>query len=421
MTSAIERCAYIYSGADWTESTTDIVMSGHTLIAENGSTLAERAPFSKDKRLLIADIDIDHLIHDRMQDTTQQSIIPPITHVPTAIRRVQTDLVRTYPTSYFLPPNESNDQKAKRLSRILEIQSHGLARRVLASNSRHCVLGLSGGLDSTLALLVCLKTAAILGRSVQSFIHALVMPGPASSTHTQANAHALAHTLGVTAKKYPINGSVDIQLATLKHTHTDDITYENVQARSRTALLFNYANKVGGLVVGTGDLSELALGWCTYGGDHLSNYNVNASIPKTLVKDLVSYVAGLPEYSSIQTMLHAIIATPISPELTATNKSEISQSTEAIIGPYIIHDFFLYLCIRYGDAPEKIAYLASKTFAGTYTKKQITTWLQLFYERFSRNQFKRSGVPDGPKVGSIALSPRGDWRMPSDMDSALWQ
>jgi NAD+ synthase (glutamine-hydrolysing) len=421
MTSAVERCAYIYCGADWTESTTDTVMSGHALIAENGSILAERMPFSKDKHLLVADIDIDHLVHDRIQNTTQQSNLTPITIIPTRISRLQTDIARTYPTSYFLPLAENQEQKTKRLSRILEIQAHGLSRRILATNARHCVLGLSGGLDSTLALLVCIKAAAILERTNKSFIHTIVMPGPASSNSTQSNAISLARKLGTTTKIYPINDIAEKQLLTLRHPHTNDITYENVQARTRTALLFNYANKVGGIVVGTGDLSELALGWCTYGGDHLSNYNVNASIPKTLVKDLVGYVAELPEYSEIKYLLHAIVSTPISPELTATNKDEISQSTEAILGPYIVHDFFLYLCIRYGDTPEKIAYLAAQAFAGIYTKKQISAWLYQFYERFSKSQFKRSAMPDGPKVGTIALSPRGDWRMPSDMNSALWQ
>ena len=421
MTSAIQRCAYVYSGADWTESTTDIVMSGNAIIAENGTVLSERPPFDANGRLRIADIDIDHLVHDRMQDTTPQQAQPGTTRIATNIARSQKDIVRTYPTSYFLPSFESKHQKAQRLSRILEIQAHGLARRVLASDVNHCVLGLSGGLDSTLALIVCIKTATILQRPAKSFIHALVMPGPASSSGTQSNALALADALGVTAKMYQIHDSVNSQLATLKHVNTADSTYENVQARSRTALLFNYANKVGGLVVGTGDLSELALGWCTFGGDQLSGYNVNASIPKTLVKNIIDYVADSPEYTSAQGVLRAILATPISPELTAINQGEISQSTEAIIGPYIVHDFFLYHVIRYGDAPEKIAYIATKTFADTYTKKQIHTWLQLFYERFASNQFKRSAMPDGPKVGSIALSPRGDWRMPSDMSSALWQ
>lgn len=421
MTSAIERCAYIYSGADWTESTTDIVMSGHALICENGSLLAERVPFTTDNRLVLVDIDIEHLQHDRIQDTTRQHTVPTATIIATNLKRKQTDIIRTYPTSYFLPANETLAQKTERLSAIFAIQSHGLARRIMASKSQHIVIGLSGGLDSTLALLVALQAAHILQKEPATFIHALTMPGPASSAKTQTNAVSLASAVGVSSKTIAISQLVTAQLDALEHTGEQDVTYENIQARTRTNILFNYANKVQGLVLGTGDLSELALGWCTFGGDHLSGYNVNASIPKTLVRDLVSFVATLPEFTPAKEVLTAIVNTPISPELMATKQGEISQQTEDLIGPYMLHDFFLYHVLRYGDEPSKILSIARIAFANIYTAETIEHWLHLFYTRFANSQFKRSVMPDGPKVGSIALSPRGDWRMPSDMSATLWK
>ncbi len=420
MTSAIERCAYMYSGADWTESTTDIVMGGHALICENGSILAERVPFSAEERLLIADVDVQHLVHERLQDTTRQPEPEAVTVIMTNIKRLQTNITRKYPTSYFLPANESLTQKSDRLSAIFTIQAHGLARRVLASNSQHIVLGLSGGLDSTLALLVALQAARILHKEPLNFIHTITLPGPASSAKTQQNAVALAHALSVYSKTISITQLVDTQLQALEHTGEQDVTYENIQARTRTNILFNYANKVQGLVLGTGDLSELALGWCTFGGDHLSSYNVNASVPKTLVRDLVSFVATLPEFAHAKKVLTAIIDTPISPELTNKKQGEISQQTEDLIGPYILHDFFLYHILRYGDEPAKILAIACLAFANEYTPETVEHWLRLFYTRFANSQFKRSVMPDGPKVGSVALSPRGDWRMPSDMSDVLW-
>lgn len=420
ITSATERCTYIYAGADWTESTTDIVMGGHSIICENGSVLAERRPFAKDDRLMACDIDIDHLRHDRLQDTTvlpnsQEPII-----IQTGIKRLQKDIIRTYPKSYFLPEKESDEQKATRLSSIFDIQAHGLARRILASHSKHIVLGLSGGLDSTLALLVSLRTCEILDKQPHEYIHAITMPGPASSSRTQTNSLVLAKATGVFSKTITINNLVDGQLAALKHDQAQDVTYENIQARTRTNILFNYANAINGLVLGTGDLSELALGWCTFGGDHLSSYNVNASIPKTLVKELVSFVATIPEFAKAQTVLKSILDTPISPELTAQKKDIISQTTEEIIGPYQLHDFFLYHVLRFGDSPQKIRNIAYTVFHDNYDASTIDKYLKLFYKRFTANQFKRSVMPDGPKVGSVAVSPRGDWRMPSDMSDELW-
>ena len=420
MTSAVERCAYIYAGADWTESTTDIVMGGHALITENGSILAERQPFTAGRQLMIADIDIDHLSHDRIQDTTRSNLSEMV-QIETGIIRTQTDLQRRVPKSYFLPEYESAAQRSERLASIITIQAHGLARRLIATQSQKIVLGLSGGLDSTLALLVAYESSRILKKPAWDFIHAITMPSLASSHKTQSNAVTLAKTLGVHSATIPISNLTLAQLKALQHEGEQDITYENVQARTRTMLLFNYANQHGGLVLGTGDLSELALGWCTFGGDHLSNYNVNGSIPKTLVRDLVQYCADLSEFRASKSVLEAIIATPISPELTTTKKGELSQTTESLIGPYELHDFFLYHVLRYGDAPAKILFLANKAFTGQYSETVIGSWLALFYERFARSQFKRSTLPDGPKIGSVSLSPRGDWRMPSDMSDALWK
>ena len=418
MTSAMQRAAYVYAGADWSESTTDIVMSGHAIIAENGSILEERVPFTANQRLVIADIDIDHIRHDRLQDTTRAKDSAALI-VVTNIVRTQTDCLRRIPTSYFLPSYESNIERTERLERIFTIQAHGLAARLKAVGAKTIVLGLSGGLDSTLALLVACRTAAIVGIKPND-IRTITMPGPASSNRTQSNATQLAQVLGVTSLVMPINSMVTAEQNLLHHDGTQDITYENMQARARTALLFNYANSHKGIVLGTGDLSELALGWCTFGGDHLNHYNINGSIPKTLIRDLVLYAGSLPDLQAAKTVLADIVATPISPELTKTDKKGISQETESLIGPYVLHDFFLFHVLRYGDSPAKIAYLATKAFTGSYTKQQIESWLSLFYTRFASNQFKRSVMPDGPKVGSIALSPRGDWRMPSDMQSAVW-
>lgn len=419
MTSAVQRAAYVYAGADWTESTTDIVMSGHAIIAENGSVLAERTPFTTDERLLVADIDIEHLRHDRLQDTTYAEKSTTTTIVETSIKRTQPDCIRRVPTSYFLPAYETSAERTARLERIFAIQAHGFAARLKAVGSQTIVLGLSGGLDSTLALLVARRAVAILGKQ-PSAIHAITMPGPASSNRTQSNAVKLANALGVTSLTIPIGDVAAAERAALKHDGTQDITYENIQARARTAILFNYANSNKGIVLGTGDLSELALGWCTFGGDHLNHYNVNGSIPKTLIRDLVTYAGSLPDLQPAEAVIADIVATPISPELTKQKGKALSQETESLIGPYVLHDFFIFHVLRYGDAPAKISYLATKAFTGTYSKKEIEKWLSLFYERFASNQFKRSVMPDGPKVGSIALSPRGDWRMPSDMHSAVW-
>lgn len=421
MQSATLVCGYVYAGCDWSESTMDVVMSGHQLIASNGRVLAERPPFTRDARVLVADIDVEHLRFDRRRDTNRvndmhYSILatvpmrPAMTPVPTVV---------AHP---FLPGDEDEQARNARLTHIMRIQAHGLARRIDATRATHIHLGLSGGLDSTLAFVVACQTAHILERPVAELLRTYTMPAAASSERTQTNAVHLAQLHGVPNQVIPIGELVTQQLKALGHDGvTQDITYENVQARLRTSILFNKANQLGGFVLGTGDLSEIALGWCTFNGDHMSHYHVNAGIPKTLVRHLVRRVAQQGE-APIAAVLADILATPVSPELTTSTPGALSQKTEDIIGPYELHDFFLYHLVRWGDSPAKIVFLAAHAFAGSYDVATITHWLQVFVRRFVGSQFKRSVMPDGPKVGSVALSPRSDWRMPSDLwNAALWQ
>ncbi len=421
MQSATLVCGYVYAGCDWSESTMDVVMSGHQLIASNGRVLAERAPFARDSRLLCADVDVEHLRYDRRRDTNranalQYVVIPTTTTRPAMVPQPQ---VQAHP---FLPAGESPQARTERLTHILQIQAHGLAQRMLATRAPRVHLGLSGGLDSTLAFVVACHTAQILGRPVADVLSTYTMPAAASSERTQRNATLLAELHGVPHQIIPIGALVTQQLQALGHDGvTQDVTYENVQARLRTSILLNKANQRGGLVLGTGDLSEIALGWCTFNGDHISHYHVNAGVPKTLVRHLVRCVADQVS-DAIAAVLIDILDTPVSPELTTAHTGDVSQKTEDIIGPYELHDFFLYHLVRWGDSPRKIAFLAAHAFAGVYDEPTIHTWLQLFIRRFVGSQFKRSVMPDGPKVGSVALSPRGDWRMPADLhNAALWQ
>lgn len=411
--------AYIYAGCDPSESTAEIVMGGHQLIASDGQILAERKPFANE-RLTVADLDIDHLKLDRRKQHAANRI--GATLLKSETRRTQEDLLIKLDRNPFLPSEAAVDRE-ERLETALDIQANGLAMRMLASRQERLVLGLSGGLDSTLALLVAIRAASILGRKPKDMIHALTMPGPASSDLTQSNAVKLAQALGVESATIPINRLVEAELNALGHDGiTQDITYENVQARARTSLLFNYANKNQALVLGTGDLSEIALGWCTYNGDQQSHYNVNASIPKTLVRHLVNHIALKSNDEQVETLLNAILNTTVSPELTKDGESGISQSTEELIGPYELHDFFLYHLVRWGDKPAKIAYLAERAFSGSYDSQEIGKWLKVFTKRFASSQFKRENQPNGPKVGSVSLSPRGDWRMPPDLhNAAIWQ
>lgn len=421
MQSATLVCGYVYAGCDWTESSMDVVMSGHQLIASNGRVLAERAPFATDARLLVADIDIEHLQFDRRRDSNRPNAVH-YTHVVATTTRPQITPRPTVTAHPFLPADEHEQARNERLSHILHIQAHGLAQRIHATRAPRIHLGLSGGLDSTLAFLVACQTAQILGRTAADMLCTYTMPAAASSERTQSNAVQLATLHGVPNQVIPIGALVTQQLHALGHDGvTQDITYENVQARLRTSILFNKANQLGGFLLGTGDLSEIALGWCTFNGDHMSHYHVNAGVPKTLVRHLVQRIARQCD-AAIAAVLYDILDTPVSPELTTTTPGDVSQKTEDIIGPYELHDFFLYQLVRWGDSPAKIAFLAAHAFTGVYDSATIQTWLQVFVRRFAGSQFKRSVMPDGPKVGSVALSPRGDWRMPSDLhNAALWQ
>lgn len=409
---------YLYAGCDYTESTMDTVMSGHQLIGENGALLAQRQPLSQDERLQTADIDLAHLQNDRLRDTNTANNYLPV--VDCDITPTQEDLRRYINPQPF---NPSPEKAFETFETILTIQAAGLEKRLRERPNKKVVLGLSGGLDSTLALLVACRTAQRIGIKPGELIETITMPGEASSEQTQSNAVALAKSLGIPNQEIPIGELAQQQLKALGHDGiTQDVTYENVQARLRTSILFNRVNQVGGLVLGTGDLSEIALGWCTFNGDHMSHYNVNASIPKTLVRALVDHESNQPTLAPAKAILKDIIDTPVSPELVKAEGEEISQKTEELIGPYELHDFFMYHFIRWNDAPNKIQYLAEHAFAEKYEPEVISQWLSLFMNRFFGNQWKRSVAPDGPKVGSVSYSPRGDWRMPADMViSSVWQ
>lgn len=413
-TAARLVAGYIYAGADPSESTMDIVMGGHALISESGKLLAERKPFDDSApRLTIADIDIEHLIADRRRDTNYP--VEPTAAIESGVKDSQTTLLHTPAKHPFIPSSD------ERLEEVFTIQTFGLKKRIEASGVKKIVLGLSGGLDSTLALLVAVKTAQLLDIKPGKLILTLTMPGLASSERTQNNATKLAAAFNIENREIPIAKLSTEQLKAIGHDSVkQDTTYENTQARIRTALLFNTANRESGMVLGTGDLSEIALGWCTFNGDHMSGYNVNASIPKTLVKHLVNYVAGLLDNKKAREVLLDILDTPISPELTKATGKAISQKTEDLIGPYELHDFFLYHFIRWQTPLNKILFLAKQAFDGDYDAATIEKWLCVFRARFTANQWKRSVMPDGPKVGSISLSPRGDWRMPSDATEAVY-
>ena len=416
MTSARTVCAYVYCAAGPSESTKDVVFGGHHLIAENGVLLGESERFNFDGTTLLQDIDVQHLRHDRAHNTSfagsqrrtyrTHTIDAPVT-LP--------DLLKPPSQHPFVPADEHEVEA--RAQEILRIQTTGLTRRLTASRSQRMVIGLSGGLDSTLAFLVCLDTIAATHRDPSDLV-ALTMPGPGTTEGTLSNARTLAQVAGADLQEIPIGPAVEQHLTDLQHDGAHDVVFENSQARERTQLLFNYANKVGGLVVGTGDLSELALGWCTYNADHMASYNVNASIPKTLIAYLVRWYTQHRATPELQTVLEAVLDTPISPELIPPTEGEISQITEDIVGPYELHDFFMYHLLRYGSTPDKIYQLARLAFADAYDAATIRGWLRTFYQRFFSQQFKRTTLPPGPKVGSVSLSPRGDWRMPDEAQVA---
>ncbi len=420
------RClaGYVFSSSGFGESTTDVVFSGNGLIYENGILLAESERFSFKEQLVISEIDVERLRNERLINTTfaaNAGNCPgvPAIHIATeCIESRDAILSRTVEAHPFVPQGEELD---RRCEEIFAIQVAGLAKRLVHTGCRTVVVGISGGLDSTLALLVCVKTFDKLGWSRKGVI-GITMPGFGTTDRTYQNASELMHSLGVTKKE------INIREACLQHfkdighdTAVHDITYENSQARERTQILMDMANQSGGLVIGTGDLSELALGWATYNGDHISMYGVNGSIPKTLVKYLVNWVARNGMDCASRATLLDIINTPISPELIpADEHGEIKQKTEDLVGPYELHDFFLYQFLRFGFRPAKLFFLACIAFRGNYSEEVIKKWLVTFFRRFFGQQFKRSCLPDGPKVGSVSLSPRGDWRMPSDASAALW-
>jgi len=408
-TAARNVCGYIYVSADQSESTAEIVMSGHAIISELGSTLAERLPFTTPQPVLVADIDTAHIAADRLKTTNfpnRHDIAP----TQTGVTPRQLTLERFVDSDPFIPKGTA-DEITERLDTILNIQATGLAMRLKSAHIQKVILGLSGGLDSTLALLVAIRAASILNVTPSELVHTLTMPGVASTDRTQNNAMQLAARLNITNDEIPIDELAAAQLKAIDHQGDEDTTYENTQARIRQALVFNKANQLNGLALGTGDLSEIALGWCTYNGDHMSHYNVNASIPKTLVRSLVRHASlSLPEDAAA--LIEDILNTPVSPELTG-NGTDITQATEDLVGPYELHDFFLYHFLRWMEPKEKISLLAVKAFEGRRSEDEINKWLTIFMDRFYKNQWKRQAMPDGAKVG-LSLSPKGDWRMPAE-------
>lgn len=423
------RClaAYLYAGAGPGESTTDVVFSGHSIIAENGVILAETERFQFSSQIAIADIDVERLVHERLKNSTFSACAPRKIFrtvdfdLPEVTAQSNKEVVLRRPLARlpFVPSDPT--QRAAHCREIFAIQSTGLAKRLRHIGTRHALIGVSGGLDSTLALLVTTKAFDILGLPHDG-IHAVTMSGFGTTDRTRNNAERLAELLGATLKIVPIKDAVRQHFRDIGHDENiHDITYENAQARERTQVLMDLANENGGLVVGTGDLSELALGWCTYNGDHMSMYNVNAGVPKTLVRYLVEWVAESEFSGEVSNVLRDICATPITPELLPLGEGNtLQQMTEKTIGPYELHDFYLFNVIRYQFAPRKIFFLAQQVFGDDYGAEEVLHWMSVFYRRFFSQQFKRSALPDGPKVGSVALSPRGDWRMPSDTSVALW-
>ncbi len=420
------RClaGYVFSSCGFGESTQDVVFAGNGFIFENGRLLAESKRFSIKEQLLISEIDVERLRSERRNNTTFSTTVGQLkefksTQVDTELFVPKTfEITREINPSPFVPKGQELDERCEE---IFSIQTMGLAKRLVHTQAQTAVIGISGGLDSTLALLVCVRTFDKLGISRKNIV-GITMPGFGTTGRTYNNALSLMKGLGVTQKEISIK---DACIQHFKDINADitkqDVTYENSQARERTQILMDSANLLNGIVVGTGDLSELALGWATYNGDHMSMYGVNASVPKTLVKHLVNWVSEQTDYASVKNVLKDIVNTPISPELIpADEEGNISQKTEDLVGPYELHDFFLYYTLRFGFRPSKIFLLAQKAFKGQYTEETIKKWITTFFRRFFAQQFKRSCLPDGPKIGSCSLSPRGDWRMPSDASATAW-
>ena len=421
--SSKTRSAYLYTSSSVGESTTDLVFSGHQLIYENGHLLAESDLFSKDTTITYAHIDLERLEKERLHQTGlgQTKLIQYLDYKCITFEM----LPKEVPFERYIDPHPfvpSNDLKRKeRCKDIFDIQAHALARRMQHANADYLVIGMSGGLDSTLAILVCVKAIKYCGLSPTAIL-GVTMPGFGTTDRTYQNAINLMQLLGVTMKEISIVNATIGHLKDINHSlESHDVTYENAQARERTQILMDLANKYNGLVIGTGDLSELALGWATFNGDQMSMYGVNVSIPKTLVRYLIDYVAHYESEPMVQEILFDVLDTPVSPELLPPDKNGmIVQKTEDLVGPYELHDFFIYYALRFGYTPSKIYFLANQAFKECYSPEIILKWLKTFYKRFFQNQFKRSSLPDGPKVGTVCLSPRGDLRMPSDAYYAIW-
>lgn len=408
-------CGYVYASAGEGESTTDLVFSGHNLIAENGVLLKETKLF--ENQTILSEIDVFSLASERQKNTS----FPKYNEVKTVEFEMEishTELTRLYSPTPFVPSDTRG--RAERCENILTMQSEGLKKRIMHTGAKSLVIGISGGLDSTLALLVCVKTMDRLKRSRKDII-AVTMPCFGTTKRTKSNAVQLCETLGVTLKEINIADSVLQHFKDIEHDiNNHDVVFENGQARTRTLVLMDIANQQNGLVIGTGDLSELALGWATYNGDHMSMYGVNGGIPKTLIRYIVGFYSDSSRDQALKKVLNDILDTPVSPELLPAENGEISQKTEDLVGPYELHDFFLYYAIRRSFSPQKIFRLALRALGDRYSAEEIKKWLKNFYRRFFSQQFKRSCLPDSPKVGSVTLSPRGDWRMPSDAVAKRW-
>lgn len=419
------RClaAYVYASAGAGESSTDVVYSGHGLIAENGVLLGESERFRFDHALLVSQVDTERLVAERRRNSTYfGSPAPAVREIAFTLGHPTGHLPRLrrrFTQHPFVPSDPT--RRDEHCQEIFAIQSTGLARRLRHTGARQIVIGVSGGLDSTLALLVCLEAFGRLGLDTKGIL-AVTLPGPGTSARTLLNARRLMAVMGVGAREIPIGAAVEQHLKDIAHpAGRHDITFENAQARERTQILMNLANQAGGFVVGTGDLSETALGWCTFNGDHMSMYHVNIGVPKTLVRHLVSWAAHTRHVGEARAVLEESAATPVSPELLPpASDGSILQETESLIGPYELHDFFLFHLVRGACRPAKVLWMAEQAFAGKYEPDALRRWLRTFLSRFFSQQFKRSAMPDGPKVGSVALSPRGDWRMPSDAEVTAW-
>ncbi|MGN0143176.1 MAG: NAD(+) synthase [Roseburia sp.] len=409
-------CGYVYASAGDGESTQDVVYSGHNLIAENGRVLAESKRFTNET--IYTEIDVSRVSAERRRMTTYENAWDSYQRISFSLKPEDTVLTRTIDPMPFVPGNKS--ERDKRCDEILSIQAMGLKKRIEHTHCQTAVIGISGGLDSTLALLVTVRAFDLLGMDHKQ-IKAVTMPGFGTTDRTYDNAVKLIRCLGADFMEVDIRDAVNIHFRDIgQDPALHDVTYENGQARERTQILMDIANKSGGMVIGTGDLSELALGWATYNGDHMSMYAVNASVPKTLVRHLVRYYADTCGEEALAEVLFDVLDTPVSPELLPPEDGKISQKTEDLVGPYELHDFFLYYMMRQGFPPAKVYRLAKLAFAGNYEDAVILKWLKTFYRRFFAQQFKRSCLPDGPKVGSVAVSPRGDLRMPSDACVQIW-